>query len=156
MQNQNGLRSCPHQTGGRLPSFCVIRRLSAALEGALVPQDFNQDVNSFLSAWLIAFGLYSGMHLDQVHPRPQTLDPAFTKMYWIELNRAISSIRNPINCQEKYSWHHAAQSISAIAPWGIFSNGFTAIHQSNPNRGNPQTQSIAPNQYIPKSQESEC
>ena len=24
------------------------------------------------------------MHLAQVHPRPQTLDPAFTKMYWIE------------------------------------------------------------------------
>ena len=33
---------------------------------------------------------YSGVHLDQVHPRPQTLDPAFTKMYWIELNRAIT------------------------------------------------------------------
>ena len=39
---------------------------------------------------------YSGVHLDHVLPRPQTLGPAFTKTYWIELNRAIADPHPPV------------------------------------------------------------
>ena len=32
---------------------------------------------------------YSGMQANQAHPRPQTLDPVLTQMYWTQLNKAI-------------------------------------------------------------------
>ena len=29
------------------------------------------------------------MQANQAHPRPQTLDPVLTQMYWTQLNKAI-------------------------------------------------------------------
>ncbi|MBE7384995.1 MAG: hypothetical protein F6J95_026730 [Leptolyngbya sp. SIO1E4] len=39
--------------------------------------------------WLDLWGTYGGMQANQAHPRPQTLDPVLTRMYWTQLNKAI-------------------------------------------------------------------